>query len=79
LAAQSVRDTIYETYNSEITLWELKSRIQEFIKKFADENTSKLEMKIVGDNAVLNPIEGLQLFRIVQESLNNIQKKAQPS
>ncbi len=76
LAAQSLRDTIWATYNSEITVLDLKSRIQEFIKKFADENTFKVEMEISGDQTVLNPIEGLNLFRIVQESLNNIQKYA---
>jgi signal transduction histidine kinase len=79
LAAQSLRDTIWATYNSEITVLDLKSRIQEFIKKFADENAFKLEMEISGDQTVLNPIEGLNLFRIVQESLNNIQKYAQAS
>lgn len=76
LAAQSLRDTIWATYNSEISVLDLKSRIQEFIKKFADENSFKLEMQITVDNTVLNPIEGLNLFRIVQESLNNIQKYA---
>lgn len=76
LAAQSLRDTIWATYNSEITVLDLKSRIQEFIKKFADENSFKLEMQISGDKTILNPIEGLNLFRIVQESLNNIQKYA---
>jgi signal transduction histidine kinase len=79
LAAQSLRDTIWATYNSEITVLDLKSRIQEFIKKFADENFFKLEMQINGDNTILNPIEGLNLFRIVQESLNNIQKYAKAS
>lgn len=79
LAAQSLRDTIWATYNSEISVVDLKSRIQEFIKKFADENAFKLEMEISGDQTVLNPIEGLNLFRIVQESLNNIQKYAQAS
>ena len=79
LAAQSLRDTIWATYNSEITVLDLKSRIQEFIKKFADENSFKLEMQINGDNTILNPIEGLNLFRIMQESLNNIQKYAKAS
>lgn len=79
LAAQSLRDTIWATYNTEITVLDLKSRIQEYVKKFADENSFKLEMQISGDNTVLNPIEGLNLFRIVQESLNNIQKYAQAS
>jgi signal transduction histidine kinase len=79
LAAQSLRDTIWATYNSEISVADLRSRIQEFIKKFADENAFKLELEISGDQTVLNPIEGLNLFRIVQESLNNIQKYAQAS
>lgn len=79
LAAQSLRDTIWATYNTEITVLDLKSRIQEYLKKFTDENSFKLEMQISGDNTILNPIEGLNLFRIVQESLNNIQKYAKAS
>jgi signal transduction histidine kinase len=76
LAAQSLRDTIWATYNTEITVLELKSRIQEFIKKFGDDNNFKVEIDITGDEIILTPIEGLNLFRIVQESLNNIQKYA---
>jgi signal transduction histidine kinase len=76
LAAQSLRDTIWATYNTEITVADLKSRIQEFVKKFADENTFKVEMDISGDGTILTPIEGLNLFRIVQEALNNTQKYA---
>ncbi|MCP9766444.1 hypothetical protein EGI22_00900 [Lacihabitans sp. LS3-19] len=79
LAAQSLRDTIWATYNSEITVLELKSRIQEFIKKFGDDNNFKVELDITGDEIILTPIEGLNLFRIVQESLNNIQKYAKAS
>lgn len=76
LAAQSLRDTIWATYNTEISVADLKSRIQEFVKKFADENTFKVEMDISGDGTILTPIEGLNLFRIVQEALNNTQKYA---
>ncbi len=76
LAAQSLRDTIWATYNSEITASDLKSRIQEFIKKFEVGNSFKTEIHFKGDDLVLNPIEGLNLFRIVQEAFNNVQKYA---
>lgn len=58
---------------------DLKSRIREFVKKFADENTFKIELNITGDDTILNPIEDLNLFRIVQQSLTNIQKYARAS
>ncbi|MBK9508774.1 MAG: hypothetical protein IPO04_04520 [Cytophagaceae bacterium] len=77
LAAQSLRDTIWATYNTEISVANLKSRIQEFVKKFTDENSFKVDMEISGDDTVLTPIEGLNLFRILQEALNNTQKYAQ--
>ena len=77
LAAQSLRDTIWATYNTEISVADLKSRIQEFVKKFTDENSFKVDMEISGDDTVLTPIEGLNLFRILQEALNNTQKYAQ--
>jgi signal transduction histidine kinase len=79
LAAQSLRDTIWATYNTEISVADLKSRIQEFVKKFADENAFKVDMDIKGDAIILTPIEGLNLFRIVQEALNNTQKYAEAS
>ncbi len=79
LAAQSLRDTIWATYNTEISVSDLKSRIQEFVKKFADENSFKIDMDIKGNEVILNPIEGLNLFRIVQEALNNTQKYAKAS
>ena len=79
LAAQSLRDTIWATYNSEISVADLRSRIQEFVKKFSDENTFNVEINIKGEEVVLTPIEGLNLFRIVQEALNNTQKYASAS
>ena len=77
LAAQSLRDTIWATYNTEVTVADLKSRIQEFVRKFANENSFKVDLDINGDAVVLTPIEGLNLFRIIQEALNNSQKYAQ--
>ncbi|WP_255035609.1 tetratricopeptide repeat-containing sensor histidine kinase [Lacihabitans soyangensis] len=79
LAAQSLRDTIWATYNSEISVADLRSRIQEFVKKFSDENSFNVEISINGEGVVLTPIEGLNLFRIVQEALNNTQKYASAS
>lgn len=79
LAAQSLRDTIWATYNSEISIADLRSRIQEFVKKFSDENSFNVEINIKGGEVVLTPIEGLNLFRIVQEALNNTQKYASAS
>lgn len=79
LAAQSLRDTIWATYNSEISVADLRSRIQEFVKKFSDENSFNVEINIKGEEVVLTPIEGLNLFRIVQEALNNTQKYASAS
>jgi signal transduction histidine kinase len=79
LAAQSLRDTIWATYSSEISIADLRSRIQEFVKKFTDENSFKVEINIWGDEVVLTPIEGLNLFRIVQEAINNTQKHAEAS
>ncbi|MCP9745145.1 sensor histidine kinase [Lacihabitans sp. CS3-21] len=79
LAAQSLRDTIWATYNSEISVADLRSRIQEFVKKFSDENSFNVEIYIKGEEVVLTPIQGLNLFRIVQEALNNTQKYASAS
>lgn len=79
LAAQSLRDTIWATYNTEVTVADLKSRIQEFVKKFTDENSFRIEMNFTGDEIILSPIEGLNVFRIIQEALNNTLKYAMAS
>ena len=79
LAAQSLRDTIWATYNSEVSVVDLTSRIQEFVKKFTDENSFRVELSFNGDDILLTAIEGLNLFRIIQEALNNTMKYANAS
>lgn len=74
-AAQSLRDTIWATHNTTISLSNLYSRIQHYLGKVLGEN-DKIEYisSFTGADLELNSIEALNFFRIFQEAIQNIQK-----
>lgn len=74
-AAQSLRDTIWATHNTTISLSNLYSRIQHYLGKVLGEN-DKIECtsSFTGADFELNSIEALNFFRILQEAIQNIQK-----
>lgn len=77
-AAQSLRDTIWATHNTEISLSNLFSRMQHYLAKVLGEfNTIEYFSSFKGDDKQLNSIEALNFFRIFQESIQNIQKHSE--
>ncbi len=77
-AAQSLRDTIWATHNASISMQNLDARITHFIGKTL-ENTSNLKIEINKDilpEIQLNSMQALNIFRIIQEALQNILKHA---
>lgn len=79
-AAQSLRDTIWATHNTTISLSSLYSRIQHYLVKVLGEN-DKIEYasSFIGVDFELNSIEALNFFRIFQEAIQNIQKHSAAS
>lgn len=79
-AAQSLRDTIWATHNTTISLSNLYSRIQHYLGKVLGEN-DKIEYasSFNGIDFELNSIEALNFFRIFQEAIQNIQKHSAAS
>ncbi len=74
-AAQSLRDTIWATHNTTISLSNLYSRIQHYLGKVLGENsTISFQSSFTGPDLELNSIEALNFFRIFQEAIQNIQK-----
>lgn len=74
-AAQSLRDTIWATHNTTISLSNLYSRIQHYLGKVLGENNSiSFQSSFTGADLELNSIEALNFFRIFQEAIQNIQK-----
>ena len=75
-----LRDTIWAMNKSEITLEDLQTRITNFIDK-ADLATEKIKFEFnsnVADkeNVKLTSIQGMNLYRIIQEAINNAIKYA---
>lgn len=78
-----LRDTIWAMNKNEITLEDLQVRISNFIDK-ADNATDKVNFNFHIDNSLLNSfkfssVEGMNIYRIIQEAINNAMKYANPS
>ncbi len=78
-----LRDTIWAMNKNEITVGDLQSRISNFIEK-ADIASSNINFIFNADNVVkketkLSSVEGMNLYRILQEALNNALKYAEAS
>ncbi|MFN3848607.1 MAG: ATP-binding protein [Spirosomataceae bacterium] len=74
-AAQSLRDTIWATHNSTISIANLYSRIQHYLFKIAEDNHNlQITSNRLGSDYELNSIQALNIFRVFQEAIQNIQK-----
>nr|WP_321231572.1 sensor histidine kinase [uncultured Psychroserpens sp.] len=76
-----LRDTIWAMNKSEITLEDLQSRISNFIDK-ADIASDDVDFKFNTMNSEvkyikLTSVEGMNIYRIIQESINNALKYAE--
>ena len=78
-----LRDTIWAMNKNKITVGDLQSRISNFIEK-ADIASSNINFIFNADNDVvketkLTSVEGMNLYRILQEAINNALKYAEAS
>lgn len=76
-----LRDTIWAMNKSEITFEDLQIRISNFIDKadLASHNVT-FDFKVEdGINSVFTSIEGMNIYRIIQEAINNTLKYAEAS
>lgn len=79
-AAQSLRDTIWATHNTTVSVSNLFSRMQHYLQKVIKENSdTAVESSFSGKDIELNSIQALNFFRIFQEAIQNIQKHAEAS
>lgn len=78
---QELRDTIWAMNKSGITIKDLQSRIANFIEKakhsYPNIRISLITDKNITDDTVFTGLQGLNIFRIVQEATNNALKYAQ--
>lgn len=75
-----LRDTIWAMNKSEISFDEFQSRLLSYIEK-AKVATNNIEFDVNTNNTthVFNAVEGMHLFRVVQEAINNSIKYANSS
>lgn len=78
-----LRDTIWAMNKNEITLADLQSRISNFIDK-ANIASEGIHFKFEIDDSISNTlafssVEGMNLYRIIQEAIHNAIKYAQPN
>ncbi|MCB0450933.1 MAG: hypothetical protein KDC97_12520 [Confluentibacter sp.] len=80
---QELRDTIWAMNKSDITLNDLQSRIANFIEK-AKQSQDNIRIMVEADNNIsadlkFTALQGLNIFRIIQEATNNALKYADAS
>ncbi|HMR81610.1 MAG TPA: sensor histidine kinase [Niabella sp.] len=80
---QELRDTIWAMNKSDITLKDLQARIANFIEK-AKQSQHNIHISVVMDEAIpadlkFTALQGLNIFRIIQEATNNALKYAEAS
>jgi two-component system, sensor histidine kinase LadS len=74
---QQLRDTIWAINNEEIKIGELSKRIKNYSsKQFENDENVDFEFKIDSkiEQTKLSSIQSLNLFRVLQEAINNIKK-----
>lgn len=76
---QELRDTIWAMNKSGITIVDLQSRIVNYIEK-ANESNPNVQIKLLTEHIpadkVFTGLQGLNIFRIIQEAINNALKYA---
>lgn len=78
-AIQSLRDTIWATNQETFSLAEFRARVQQYIHKYYQSETCQILVNFDETEKVLNSSKTLNLFRIIQEALNNAIKYANPA
>lgn len=80
---QELRDTIWAMNKQGITIKDLRSRIANFIEKAKQsQSQTQIELMIsneVSDDEMFTGIQGLNIFRIIQEATSNALKYAEAS
>ena len=77
-----LRDTIWAMNKSEISIEDLQTRVLSFVEKAKLATANSIDFKFksnVNNDAKLTSIIGMNLFRVIQESINNAIKYANAS
>lgn len=78
-AIQSLRDTIWATHQETFSLAEFRARVQQYIHKYYQSENCLISVNFEENDINLSSSQSLNLFRIIQEALNNAIKYAQAS
>ena len=69
-AVQSLRDSIWATHQSDISFKSFETRLKSYISRISNDNV-KFEVLLCDQQKLLNSLTALNLFRIVQEAIQN--------
>lgn len=75
-ASQSLRDTIWATQSEDLSLNQLYIRIKTYAERVLNQQGIIIETKSDNAEDIINAKHALEVFRIVQEALQNILKHA---
>lgn len=75
-ANSSLRETVWSIHQKEISLQELHDKVFDYCAKIFGNGTVNWSLKLANENKVLSPSLALHLYRIIQESINNVSKYA---
>lgn len=78
-AIQSLRDTIWATHQETFSLAEFRARVQQYIHKYYQSENCQISVNFEENDINLGSSQTLNLFRIIQEALNNAIKYANPT
>lgn len=78
-ATQSLRDTIWATYNLSIAVSNLYGRMQNYLGRIKEQGGLHVLASLRGEDHYLNSLQALHVFRIFQETVQNILKHAHAS
>lgn len=78
-AIDSLRDTVWALHNSAITVELLSAKLESFARKVVDqkENLHLSYSHQIEQNQIISPENTMHIFRIFQESVNNVLKHAE--
>ncbi|WP_020529098.1 tetratricopeptide repeat-containing sensor histidine kinase [Flexithrix dorotheae] len=73
-----LRDTIWAMNKDEISVQDIKERVHQLAATIHDATDDKIKVSVTGtgSNGVLNAFVGMNLYRIIQEAVNNAVKHA---
>lgn len=78
MAVQSLRDTIWATHQSAISLDDFDKRLRNYVLNAIDDRLDiAIRFSLDSPNTTISSMQAINLFRVIQEAIQNVLKHAQ--